>query len=1075
LKTIAVALAAWPGWLTAWVPGTYPAGSCNFTVDAQNRNDVVAFWHGVYQASEGYQDRHGWTGNYGNYDATPTTPGAEGLMSPAFVTDVERRLNFFRALCGVPSGARLNTGATVLTDAADLHTPAAGTTKATAAQQAAYMAIRTYGYSLNGVIYPPLGSPNDLNAYEAGCIHEPLQAKCVAWTAAAWNANHNGNVGHGSYGPGAIDYYLGENATNSAGVDNIKAGHRRWALYPPATNYASGDTPGSYDPNNGRCRPPSNVLYVSQSPAETAIVTARFVAYPAAGYFPAPLNTQYWSLSYPNAVFTSATVKMTTASGDEVSAEIMTKDGAPGPGQMFSGDPALVWKVSGATAATSVSTDTTYNVTVAGMTGTGVPCSYSYSVTLINPNQVTSDQCLFGASMPPTTAATTYQFTPPSKAEAIQVNCFQPVATAWTEGAEDSPESKVIANTASTYVFRSTANFSAYPPPNFGPITGAKSFRLAIPVLWDPRLNGVPEQWFELGRDFLPAASAKLNFKYRRGYMTSGTSLAVETSSDGGVTWAQVTGGCVTGKIDAKPDVAPLPLSLSLAASSVPMRIRFRLYASGFFCVDQYDYRNNYDFKTLPNGIFIDDISTTNCPWLDLKKTNELAATATSLDFNSSSAGVALTNNLDLRLRLRTKLGNRWMPYGPMKGLTLNSSTQTTCALNPAGGTYAAGQAITLSGESGSTIHYRLNGGTEQSAASPFSYSVPAYPATLTIIAYATKGGKADSAVVSATYRSQEPTEPPAFDPPGGEYAAGQAITLTGESGSTIHYRLNDGTEQSAASPVCGIAVPAYPASLTITAYATKSGKADSAVVSATYTSQEPMAPPTFDPPGGEYAAGQVITLTGESGSTLFYRLNGGAELSAASPFSGISVPADCPTLALTAYASKSGKSASASVSTTYTRSQFKTWMNTYYPGIKDLAIVGSTADPDRDGQANFVEFALGGNPSGAGSRGRVYSLVSNDDGGAGEKTLLLTIAVRAGTPAFTGLPSPAATQDGVTYRIQGGLGIGNFTSPVSEVDPVITGLPAVPPGYEYRSFQLDATEGLPARGFLRVGITTLP
>jgi hypothetical protein len=1064
LKAIAVALVTWPGWLAAWTPRTYPAGSCNFTVDAQDRNDVVSFWHGVYQASEGYQDRHGWTDNGGNYEASSPYTGAAGFMSVAFVADVERRLNFFRAQCQVPAGARLNTGATVFTEVADLYIPAAGTTKATAAQQAAYMAIRTYGYSLNGVIYPPLGDS------EAGFIHNPLQAKCVAWTTAAWNANYHGNVGHGFYGPGAIDSYMAENVTNSAGGENSAAGHRRWALHPSATNYATGDTPGSFDPSNGKSRPPSNVLYVSQNPAETAVVTDRFVAYPAAGFFPAPLNSRYWSLSYPGAGFASATVTMTTASGALVSSPIRTRGGG-------FGHPAIVWEVCDAAAATSVSADTQYNVTVAGMTGTGVPSSYSYAVTLINPNQLTADQCLFGANMPATTTAASYLLTPPSKAEAIQVNCFQPVATTWTEGAEDSPTPKVIASTASSYDFLSKKTFASYP--GF-PITGAKSFRLTFPVTYDPRLNGAPEQSFALDRDILPGASAKLNFKYRRGYMTPSSSLVVETSSDGGVCWVQL-GSAIPGSANAQNqlvvDPSAISVSSTLAPASVPIKVRFRYFAPlrAAVVADQLDYL--YDWRTVPTGIFIDDISTTNCQWLDLKKTNELGTTATSFAFNSTSAGVALTNNLELRLRMRTKLGNRWMPYGPMKGLTLSAAALTTCpTFSLEAGEYAAGQAITLTGESGSIVHYRINGGTELSAASPVcGISVPAYPSTLTITAYATKSGKCDSAVVSATYTSQQPTNPPAFDPPSGEYAAGQAITITGESDSMICYRVGDGREFFAASPFSDITVPEYPATLTITAYATKNGKADSAEVSATYTALEPTDSPEFDPPSGEYAAGQAITITGESGSTICYRVNGGREFFAASPFSGICVPADCSSLAITAYASKSGKSASASVSASYTGSQLKTWADLHFPGITDSAIVGSAADPDRDGQTNSFEFALGGDPDEVSGRGRVHILTSSSGGGAVAKSLLLTIAVRAGTPAFTGSPSPAATLDGITYTIQGGSSIGSFTSPVSEVAPVTTGLPAAPAGYEYRTFRLAEADGLPARGFLRVGITALP
>ena len=54
-----------------------------FSVDNQNRNDVVAFWHAVYQASEGYQNRIKWNGNYN---------GDSGKISAEFVDDVERRL-----------------------------------------------------------------------------------------------------------------------------------------------------------------------------------------------------------------------------------------------------------------------------------------------------------------------------------------------------------------------------------------------------------------------------------------------------------------------------------------------------------------------------------------------------------------------------------------------------------------------------------------------------------------------------------------------------------------------------------------------------------------------------------------------------------------------------------------------------------------------------------------------------------------------------------------------------------------------------------------------------------------------
>jgi len=100
-----------------------------------------------------------------------------------------------------------------------------------------------------------------------------------------------------------------------------------------------------------------------------------------------------------------------------------------------------------------------------------------------------------------------------------------------------------------------------------------------------------------------------------------------------------------------------------------------------------------------------------------------------------------------------------------------------------------------------------------------------------------------------------------------------------------------------------------------------------------------------------------------------------------------------------------------------------------------------------------------------------VYYLTS-DSGGV--RKLLLTIAVRAGS-TFAGSPSPTATRDGVTYTIQGSLDLAGFASSVSLVPAVTNGLPDPPAGYEYRTFTLDASDGLPNNGFLRVRVSAAP
>jgi autotransporter-associated beta strand protein len=138
-----------------------------------------------------------------------------------------------------------------------------------------------------------------------------------------------------------------------------------------------------------------------------------------------------------------------------------------------------------------------------------------------------------------------------------------------------------------------------------------------------------------------------------------------------------------------------------------------------------------------------------------------------------------------------------------------------------------------------------------------------------------------------------------------------------------------------------------------------------------------------------------------------------------------------------------------------------------------------SGADPDKDGRSNLGEFAFNGNPLSGADNGRIYVLSedSDFDDPDAQKELILTVAVRAGTPAFTGSPSPTASQDGISYTIEGSLTLGGFATAVHVVPtPVtingITPLPAAGTGYEYRSFSLSGSNGLPGKGFIRAKVT---
>ena len=632
LRITACVLAALPSAVMAWLPGTYPPAparmpTSDFVVDNNNRNDVVAFWHAVYQASEGYEARVNWTGNYS---------GTNGSTAAVFVDDVERRINYFRALCGVPAKVQVNTGSTVFIESADAHKPSALTLKSEAAQASALMLIRNFD--------PATGT-------DPAMSHDPPRS-LTGWSLPAWNGNAHGNLAFGIFGPGAItEYMVEEFATGSAtSAWNSLVGHRRWNLFPDATDFATGDQPGS-----SVTRPPTNVLYIAQKPGElVADPTPGFVAFPAPGFFPAPVNSRYWSVSRAGADFDFATVRMTDASGKPVAISGITSNNNYG-------DPALIWEVSGAAALKSVYADNTFNVSITGIGGAGVPTSFSYTVTLINPDRITSIQSLTGAAAPVSNRTTAYAFSPPTGAESLQVGTFLKKSTPWKETAEKTPKARVIDRTAANYPLQaSMVSFSG-----FGTVSGTRAFHLTFPTVYDKILRGVPEQSFEIDRRIVAKANAKLRFLYRRGYMTKGSTLVAEMSSDGGVVW-KTLGNPIRGVSDTTYDLKVTSAAFRLPPSTQPILVRFRYFTKPGAPIYTHEAA-----PTSPTGIFIDEITTENCDWLEPRKTTTLPPGATSFAFNAASAGGALVKGNQWCLGLRTRLGGKWFPYGPMKTVTI--------------------------------------------------------------------------------------------------------------------------------------------------------------------------------------------------------------------------------------------------------------------------------------------------------------------------------------------------------------------------------------------------------------------
>jgi hypothetical protein len=144
--------------------------------------------------------------------------------------------------------------------------------------------------------------------------------------------------------------------------------------------------------------------------------------------------------------------------------------------------------------------------------------------------------------------------------------------------------------------------------------------------------------------------------------------------------------------------------------------------------------------------------------------------------------------------------------------------------------------------------------------------------------------------------------------------------------------------------------------------------------------------------------------------------------------------------------------------------SAFDTWMSTNYPGITAPNNTPE-ANPDGDNLSNFGEFAFAGDP-GSGSNNGLLRSGLESVGISNHMTL--TFACRAGA-AFTGSGPATATVDGVTYAIRASTDLASFTVPVDEVSPAITtGLPAVPTGYEYRTFRITGPQSANPKAFLQ-------
>ena len=258
-----------------------------------------------------------------------------GSTNPEYRAAILTRINFYRAMAGLPSIVSLND------------------TYSGNAQAAALM----------------MSAARSLT-------HSP-DPSWACYSEAGKTGAGNSNLALGRSGPAAIDAYI-----EDVGDFNGPVGHRRWVLYPYTQQMGTGDVVG----NNAI---PANALWVFDTQRLQDRPAVRepegFVAWPPRNYVPYQVVYARWSFTLPKADFSAAQVTMQNANGADVPVTLETVVNGYGentivwrPNNMKDSDP---WaKPSGGSEF--------YDVTVSNVMVSGQARSFSYRVIIFDPDTV---------------------------------------------------------------------------------------------------------------------------------------------------------------------------------------------------------------------------------------------------------------------------------------------------------------------------------------------------------------------------------------------------------------------------------------------------------------------------------------------------------------------------------------------------------------------------------------------------------------------------------------------------------------------------------------------------------------
>jgi hypothetical protein len=289
-------------------------------VDSQERDDSLAFYQSDYIIPN--PPPINWNGSHQSCDP--------GTTDPAFQAAVLKRINYFRAMAGVPAEITFSPESNLKAQAAAL-----------------LMSVN-----------------KDLN-------HLPPH-NWTCYSDLAYEGAGNSNLFLGIYGWDAITGYM-----QDPGEGNDAVGHRRWILYPQTQVMGSGDVPPTDE------YPASNALVVFDAHTwdERPETRDGFVAWPPPGYVPYPVVFPRWSFSYPDADFSETKVYMFQ---DKEPLSILQ---AP----IFNGygENTIVWQVEGIPSGGNwpvPTQDTGYRIVITNVKMDESALDFTYEVIIFNPN-----------------------------------------------------------------------------------------------------------------------------------------------------------------------------------------------------------------------------------------------------------------------------------------------------------------------------------------------------------------------------------------------------------------------------------------------------------------------------------------------------------------------------------------------------------------------------------------------------------------------------------------------------------------------------------------------------------------